>query len=80
MTMLAEQKELYFHTKNIFENELKQVSADCVSPIIAVRQIVRKAIERYCVDYCTNEESPFSEEDFKEVSKKLYNEIMNDEL
>jgi len=78
--MLAEQKELYFHTKNHFKKELKKISPECISPLIAVRQIVKKAIEKYINDYCTKDAQVFSEEDFQEVSNRLYNEIINGEL
>ena len=75
--MQAEQKELYFFTKDHFQEGLKRISPTCVSPLIAVRQTVKKAIDKYCFDYCTNNESPFSQEDFQAVSNKIYNEIMN---
>jgi len=81
--MLQEQKELYFFTKLKFEGELKKISPTCVSPIIAVRQIVKKAIYLYIKDHCSIRVKPievFSHEDFQEVSNKIYNEIMNNEL
>lgn len=40
--MLAEQKELYSHTKNVFEDELNRISPNCVSPIIVIRKIVKR--------------------------------------
>lgn len=84
--MQAEQKELYFYTKDHFEAELNRISPECVSPLIVVRQIVKKAITEYCKNYCEKghdpfkSETPFSPEDFQEVSNKIYNEIMNGEL
>lgn len=56
--MLAEQKELYFHIKSVYRNELKSISPTCVSPIIAVRQVVKKAIDKYINDYCTKNTNP----------------------
>mgnify|MGYP000959962374 FL=1 len=78
--MKAEQKELYFYTKDHYEEQLKRISPECVAPLIAVRQVVKKAIEQYCIDYCTNNEDPFSQEDFHAVSNKIYNEIMDQEV
>jgi len=81
--MIAEQKELYNYTKGKFEEELKKISPDCVSPIIAVRQVVKKAIARYIKDNCSIGVKPvdvFSHDDFQEVSNKINNEIMNNEL
>jgi len=76
-------KELYFHTKNQFMNQLERISPDCVSPIMVVRQVVKKAMNKYIIDYCsvgTKFEDIFSEGDFQEVSNKINEEIMNNEL
>ncbi len=78
--MKAEQKELYFYTKDHYIEQLKRISPECVAPLIAVRKVVKKAIEKYCIDYCTNNEDPFSQEDFHAVSNKIYNEIMGQEV
>ena len=81
--MKDKQKELYNYTKGKFEGDLKKISTDCVSPIIAVRQVVKKAIARYIKDHCSIEVKPinvFSHEDFQEVSNKICNKIMNNEL
>lgn len=78
--MKAEQKELYVYTKDRYEEQLKRISPDCVAPLIAVRQVVKKAIDQYCKDYCTNNENPFSQEDFQAVSNKIHDEIMNHEI
>ena len=78
--LTEEGKELYFHTKNVFIDELEKVSPDSVSVIIVVRQIVKKAIDKYILDYCsggTNPENIFSGEDFQGVSWKIHDEIMN---
>lgn len=76
--MTAEQKELYFYTKSQFETELSRISKDCSSPIIAVRQVVNKAIKQYKHDYCNINDNPFTPEDFTIVSNKFYLEIMED--
>jgi len=81
--MLQEQKELYFFTKSKFEGELKKISPTCVSPIIATRQVIKKAISRYIKEHCSVGVKPievFSHEDFQEVSNKICSEIMNNEL
>lgn len=81
--MLAEQRELYNHTKNRFMSDLQRISPSCVSPLIATRQVVKKAIDLYIKDYCsagTKREDIFSEDDFQRVTKKIYNEIMKGEL
>jgi len=78
--MLNEQKELYFYTKDRFEEELSRISSTCVSPVIAVRQVVKKAIDKYISDHCsveTKAEDIFSQEDFHAVSNKIHNEIVN---
>jgi hypothetical protein len=81
--MQAEQKELYTHTKNRFEKELQRISPNCVAPLIASRQVVKKAIDLYIKDCCSAEtkiEDIFSEEDFQAVSRRIYDEIMKGEL
>lgn len=78
--MKAEQRELYVFTKDHFENELSRISPNCVSPIIATRQVVKRAIDKYCKDYCTNNENPFSDEDFQAVSNQICDEIMDNTL
>jgi len=81
--MLAEQKELYNHTKNMFMSKLRRISPDCISPMIATRQVVKIAIYSYVNDYCsigTDPESIFSKEDFQAVSNKICDEIMKGEL
>ena len=78
--MKIEVKELYCFTKNEFIEELERISPDCISPIIAIRQVVKKAIEKYCIDYCTDNDNPFSNDDFKEVSNRIYYEILDNEL
>lgn len=81
--MTAEAKELYFHIKNRFEEDLQRISPTCVSPIVAVRQVVKKAIDNYIIDYSskgTKSEDIFTSEDFKEVSNKICDEIMNNSL
>ena len=81
--MTEEGKELYFHTKNVFLEELEKISPDCISPIIVIRQIVKKAMDKYIIDYCgrdTKVEEIFTESDFQNVSNKLYNEVMTKDL
>lgn len=81
--MLAEQKELYNYTKNHFAEELSRISPECVSPLISVRKVVKKAIYKYVKDYCTyctNPEDIFSQEDFSEVSNKIHQEIMDGDI
>ncbi|MDD4779221.1 MAG: hypothetical protein PHT02_01265 [Tissierellia bacterium] len=72
--MKAEARELYVYIKDRFEKELSKIL------IISVRKVVKKAIDRYCKDCCTNNGNLFSEEDFQEVVNKIYKEIMNNEL
>lgn len=79
----AEQQELYNYTKDQFAEKLSRISPNCVSPIIVVRQTVKSAINKYIIDYCTMDtkaEDIFSQEDFQEVSNRLYQEIMEGEL
>jgi hypothetical protein len=78
--MKAEQRELYVFTKDHFADDLKRISPECVSPIIATRQVVKRSIDKYVAYYCTNNESPFSKEDFQAVSNQIRDEIMNDTL
>ena len=81
--MKAEARELYVYTKDHFEADLNKISPTCVSPIIATRQVVNKAIDKYIKDYCTKETQKtdiFSHEDFTEVSNTLHDEIMNRNL
>jgi len=81
--MLSEQKELYFYTKDKFQKELSCISPNCVSPIIAVRQIVKIVIDSYIKNYCNEKTIPeniFSKDDFQAVSKKIRDEIMKGEL
>lgn len=66
--------------KGSFADDLKRISPDCVSPIIATRQVVKRSIDKYVADYCTNNESPFSKEDFQAVSNTIRDEIMSGTL
>lgn len=81
--MKAEQKELYFYAKDHFADKLNRIKPECVSPIIAVRQTVKTAMEQYIKEYCTNctkIEDIFSEDDFQTVCNKIHYEIMKGEL
>jgi len=81
--LTEEGKELYFHTKNVFLEELEKISPDCISPIIVIRQIVKKAMDKYIIDHCSRDtkvEEIFTESDFQNVSNKLYNEVMTKDL
>lgn len=78
--MLQEQKELYTYIKDHFIEDLKRISSECVAPLIAVRQVVKKSMESYCKNYCTVVDNPFAQEDFQNVSIKIYKEIMKNEL
>jgi hypothetical protein len=81
--LTAEAKELYFFTKNHFIKNLKRITPFSAAPIIAVRQTVKKAMNKYILDYCskgTKYEDVFTEEDFQNVSSKIHQEIMSNEL
>ena len=81
--MLAEQKELYNFTKDHFITDLQKISKTCVSPLILIRQTVKKSIDKYIIDYCSNGTKPeeiFSHDDFLQVSETIYNDIMTDNL
>ena len=78
--MKAEQKELYNFTKDHFEKELKDISPTCVSPLICAKKLIKKSIEQYTNNYGSKNDEIFSNEDFLEVSKKLYNEIIEGTL
>jgi hypothetical protein len=73
--MQAEQKELYIYTTDHYAKDLNKINPECISLIIAVRQTVKKAIESYIKNYCTDD--PFTTEDFKTVSQKIRDEIMD---
>lgn len=77
--MKAEARELYVYTKDHFTAELNRITPTCISPIIATRQVVKKAIHKYVADYCSKDTKPediFSEDDFQTVSNKICDEIM----
>jgi hypothetical protein len=81
--MKVEAKELYVYTKNFFMKDLQRISPTCISPIIATRQVVKKAIDLYIKEYCSKDTKPediFSGEDFQEVSNKICEEIINNKL
>ena len=75
--MSIEERELYLYTTDHYEKDLSKISKDCVAPLIEVRQVVKKAINQYNYDYCPKGENCFSEENFQNVSKAIYNDIMN---
>jgi uncharacterized metal-binding protein len=80
--MRSEAKELYTHTKNRFEEDLKRIQ-ECGKSIIAVRQVVKSSIDLYITDYCSKDTKPqdiFTEEDFQIVSDKIHEEIIQNEL
>jgi hypothetical protein len=79
--MKEESKELYFYTIDRFKEELKKISPSCISPIIAIRQVVKKAIDQYIKEYCEKNCNPlkvFSEKNFQEVCNKIYKEKMKE--
>lgn len=73
--MTAEARELYVYTTEHFENSIERISPNCVAPLVAVRQVVRKAIEQYVKDYCTPNDTPFTQEDFETVSRQIITEL-----
>ena len=81
--MKAESRELYVYTVDHFENELSRISKDSACTSMAVRQVVKKAIVKYCNEYTdlkitqTTEQKIFSDEDFKDVSNQITDEILN---
>lgn len=74
--MTPEARELYTYVTSVepFATHIKRVNMDCVSPMIAIRQITRKAIEQYHKDYCSLDANVFSEKDFTKVTDRIYNE------
>lgn len=80
--MKAEARELYVYTKDQFQEELSALN-ECGKSIIGIRQVVNKAMRKYVIDHCSNGtkfEDIFSTEDFKEVSNKIYEDMVNSEL
>ena len=77
--MKAEARELYLYATDHFAKDIERIHPDCVSPLIATRQVVKKAICQYVSEYCEKGADPlsvFSEEDFQVVSNQIYQEIM----
>lgn len=77
--MKAEARELYVYTTDHFAKEIERIHPDCVAPLIATRQVVKKAIHQYVSDYCEKGADPltiFSEEDFQTVSNQIHKEII----
>ena len=74
--MTAEARELYSYVTSVepFATQIKNVNMDCVSPMMVIRQITRKAMEQYNKDYCTAYAELFTSKDFKDVTEKIYNE------
>ena len=55
--MLTEQRELYLYTKDHFSEQLNRITPTCVSPIIAVRKTVKKAIYQYVAEHCSHDKN-----------------------
>lgn len=74
--MTTEARELYCYVIGTepFMTEIDKVNMQSVAPLITIRQIVRRAIEKYYKDYCTPGVECFSSEDFQEVANKIYYE------
>jgi len=72
----AKQKELYIFTVDHFEDRLNNISPTCVSPLCAIRHVVREAIYKYMEDYCCGEDpiNVFSQEDFEIVARRILSE------
>lgn len=72
--MTTEARELYCYVTGTepFMTQINNVNMNSVAPLITIRQIVRKAIEKYHKDYCTPGDECFSHEDFIKVSDKIY--------
>ena len=78
--MTAEARELYVYTTNHFEKEINKISPNSVAPMIAIRQTVKKAMQKYVTEYCSIDsklEDVFSENDFAQVCEQIYNDITN---
>lgn len=76
--MKAEQQELYNFVKNQCSEELSRIKPESCSPIIAIRVVVKHAIDKYLKQYCSLDIKPedvFSSEDFQAVSNRLYTDI-----
>ena len=73
-------KELAYHIKDSSIEEVKRVCPTMAEPIVTIRQIVKRSIDQYVKDYCTNGESPFLGADFQQVSEKICEEVKNNEL
>lgn len=75
-----EAQELAVHIKDSSLEEVKRICPTLAEPIITIRGIVKRSIDKYVIDYCTGGESPFSETDFQQVSEKICEEVKNNEL
>lgn len=74
------EQELYAFTKKHFLEELKRIRPECVSPIIAIRRVVRTAIYKYSKDNGSVVEELVSEATFQKTSNLIHSEIMNGTL
>ena len=72
MTIEARELYCYVTVTEPFVTQINNVNMNSVSPLITIRKIVKKAIEKYHRDYCTSGDECFSHEDFIKVSDKIY--------
>ena len=80
--MKAEARELYVYTIDHYEKDIQRIRTGCAAPLPEVRRVVKKAMDKYILDYCGTEtevEDIFSQEDFEEVSQEIFSELKEEE-
>lgn len=76
--MTAEAKELYNYIMSKDEiKESLELNASDKRILYEVRAVVDAASVKYRIEYCTNNENPFTLNDRQEVTKKIVREITN---
>lgn len=78
--MTMEARELYVYTVDHFADDIKQIRPTCVAPLVAVRQVVQRAMIICLKEYCSyignlEDNTVFSEGDYQAVSNKICEEL-----
>ena len=77
MTNLYANESLYFFTKEHYEDDLKKITNESISPLISIRKVVKIAMNQYItINSSLENDVAFTQKDFSEVVKRLRRDVI----
>lgn len=70
--LTIEERELYLYATDHYKDVLDKISMTCVSPLICIRKVLKIAMDDYNHNYSTKDCNPFSNENFHNVARAIY--------